>query len=304
MKAVYLCLCMLAAFCFSAAALPADCSQVIVGSADGWNSSHVQLSLLEKGPRGWVMVKGPFPARLGKAGLVWGRGVSMPPSGGPVKKEGDLRSPAGIFELGGVYGTVPVPQKKRSMPYRRITPRDMWVDDPASPLYNQHFVLKHDPVTPWEFKQQMKLNDYAHSLKLFIRHNAASGREKPVPGAGSSIFFHIWRRDGGAPTAGVHRHERGKFESHDRMAGPLPASPLHPVARQGIPAPARSLGIAVTVMVLFSFRRREGGHGASSFSSPWRHRRKRVGCMVLHVFDRGEAEGFPEREGGGRKRIL
>ncbi len=88
------------------------------------------------------------------------------------------------------------------MPYRRITPRDMWVDDPASPLYNQHFVLKHDPVTPWEFKQQMKLNDYAHSLKLFIRHNAASGREKPVPGAGSSIFFHIWRRDGGAPTAG------------------------------------------------------------------------------------------------------
>lgn len=93
MKAVYLCLCMLAAFCFSAAALPADCSQVIVGSADGWNSSHVQLSLLEKGPRGWVMVKGPFPARLGKAGLVWGRGVSMPPSGGPVKKEGDLRSP-------------------------------------------------------------------------------------------------------------------------------------------------------------------------------------------------------------------
>lgn len=64
----------------------------------------------------------------------------------------------------------------------------MWVDDPASPLYNQHFVLKHDPVTPWEFKQQMKLNDYAHSLKLFIRHNAADGRQKPVPGAGSSIF--------------------------------------------------------------------------------------------------------------------
>ncbi|MFR4223629.1 MAG: hypothetical protein ACLT38_08310 [Akkermansia sp.] len=44
-----------------------------------------------------------------------------------------MRSPAGIFELGGVYGTVPAPQKKRSMPYRRITPRDMWVDDPASP---------------------------------------------------------------------------------------------------------------------------------------------------------------------------
>ena len=78
----------------------------------------------------------------------------------------------------------------------------MWVDDPSSPLYNQHFVLKHDPVTPWEFKQQMKLNDYAHSLKLFIRHNAAGDQGHPVAGGGSSIFFHIWRRDGQAPTAG------------------------------------------------------------------------------------------------------
>ena len=105
-----------------------------------------------------------------------------------MKKEGDLRSPAGIFELGGVYGTVPAPQKKRSMPYRRITPRDMWVDDPASPLYNQHFVLKHDPVTPWEFKQQMKLNDYAHSLKLTDGRNPCRVRVPPffsISGAGT-----------------------------------------------------------------------------------------------------------------------
>lgn len=244
MKAVYLCLCMLAAFCFPAAALPADCSQVIVGSTDGWNSSHVQLSLLEKGPRGWVMVKGPFPARLGKSGLVWGRGVSLPPAGGPVKKEGDLRSPAGIFELGGVYGTVPAPQKKRSMPYRRITPRDMWVDDPASPLYNQHFVLKHDPVTPWEFKQQMKLNDYAHSLKLFIRHNAADGRRKPCRVRVPPFFPYL--APGRRSSYGrMHRNERGKFEGHDCMAGSFQTSPLYSAPRQGIFAPAQSLGAAV-----------------------------------------------------------
>lgn len=202
MKAVFLCLGILVALCGGAVALPADCRQVIVGTADGWNSSHVKLSLLEKRSNGWVMVKGPFSARLGKSGLVWGRGLSRPPQDGPVKKEGDLRSPAGIFELGGVYGTVPVPQKKRSLPYRRITPRDMWVDDPSSSFYNQHIVLDHDPATPWEFKQQMKLMDYAHSLKLFIRHNAAGSGGAPVPGGGSSIFFHIWRRDGALPTAG------------------------------------------------------------------------------------------------------
>lgn len=202
MKTLLLCLCAVASCCMFSAALPADCRQVIVGSAEDWNSSHAQVSLLEKRPEGWVMVKGPFAARLGKSGLVWGRGVSQPPAGAVVKKEGDLRSPAGIFELGGVYGTVPAPEKRRSMPYRRITPRDMWVDDPASPLYNRHLVLDHDPVTPWEFKQQMKLNDYAHSLKLFVKHNAAGDPGRPVSGGGSSIFFHIWRRDGQSPTAG------------------------------------------------------------------------------------------------------
>lgn len=86
MKAVYLCLCMLAAFCFPAAALPADCSQVIVGSTDGWNSSHVQLSLLEKGPRGWVM-EGSVSGASGKirAGLGQGR---QPPSRRRAGEEG------------------------------------------------------------------------------------------------------------------------------------------------------------------------------------------------------------------------
>ena len=79
MKAVYLCLCMLAAFCFPAAALPADCSQVIVGSADGWNSSHVQLSLL--------VGEGPVSGASGKirSGLGQGR---QPPSHRRAGEEG------------------------------------------------------------------------------------------------------------------------------------------------------------------------------------------------------------------------
>ena len=80
MKGIYVCVCMLAMFCAAAdGSLPEDCRQVIVGTSDGWNSSHVKLSLLEKGPQGWMMVKGPFPARLGKSGLVWGRGVRPSP---------------------------------------------------------------------------------------------------------------------------------------------------------------------------------------------------------------------------------
>jgi len=83
--------------------------------------------------------------------------------------------------------------------YRQVTPRDLWVEDPASPHYNRHLILEQVPSTPWEKKQQMKQNDAAHALKLFIAHNAPP---KVVPNAGSSIFFHIWRANGGKPTAG------------------------------------------------------------------------------------------------------
>lgn len=185
-----------------ASALPANCSQAIVGSTNGWNDSHVQLCLLEKRGGQWTLVKGPFPGRLGKNGSVWGLGLTMPGHGQTAKKEGDLRSPAGVFLLGDAYGTVRTPDKHRSLTYRRVTPSDLWVDDPASPDYNRHIILKRPASTPWELQQQMKLNDYHHSLKLFIRHNSDETPGRPVPGAGSSIFFHIWRGNGAIPTAG------------------------------------------------------------------------------------------------------
>ena len=83
--------------------------------------------------------------------------------------------------------------------YRQVTARDLWIEDPSSPEYNRNVVLDHDPATPWEKKQQMKQADPAHALKLFIAHNAPP---RAVPNAGSSIFFHIWRDDGGRATAG------------------------------------------------------------------------------------------------------
>ena len=85
------------------------------------------------------------------------------------------------------------------MSYRQVTTRDLWVEDPASPHYNKHLILSHEPRDPWEKKAQMRQNDYPHSLKLFVAHNVYP---KPIPGAGSSIFFHIWRSGGTSPTAG------------------------------------------------------------------------------------------------------
>jgi L,D-peptidoglycan transpeptidase YkuD (ErfK/YbiS/YcfS/YnhG family) len=192
----------------SAFQLPANSTQCVVGTAKDWNSSHVTLNAYEKRGGKWVKSSGPWTGRLGKNGLVWGLGLSPLPPGAKVKREGDMRAPAGVFRIGGAWGVHEKIQKHPKLYYRQVTTRDLWVEDPASPSYNKHLVLDREPSTAWEKKQQMKQNDYPHTLKLFIAHNAAP---KISPGQGSAIFFHIWRGGGSKPTAGCTTMEEKKL---------------------------------------------------------------------------------------------
>ena len=187
------------AFVARAFELPAGSSQCVVGVAEGWNSSYVTLSYFEKKGGAWQKVGSEWKGRLGSDGLVWGRGMHPNPSGAILKKEGDGRSPAGVFDLGGVWGAHKSVKKHPKTFYHQVTSRDLWVEDPASKYYNQFLTLDHEPATAWEKKAQMKQDDYPHSLKLFIAHNAVPN---VVPNGGSSIFFHIWRKGGAASTAG------------------------------------------------------------------------------------------------------
>lgn len=208
MKFIWLVSAMVAGALGHAAILPDDCRQCVVGVAGGWNESKATLTYYEKTDQGWRQVGESWSARLGRDGLAWGRGLHPVPKGASTKREGDWRAPAGMFAIGGVWGFDESVRKCRALPYRQITPRDLWVEDPASKFYNQHLVLDHDPATEWERKQQMKQGDHAHSLKLFIAHNAPP---KVTPGAGSSIFFHIWRGGGSKPTAGCTTMDEAKL---------------------------------------------------------------------------------------------
>jgi L,D-peptidoglycan transpeptidase YkuD (ErfK/YbiS/YcfS/YnhG family) len=179
--------------------IPAPCRQLVLGIAADWNASRVTLTTHQRTRQGWQRVHGPWPGRLGRDGLAWGLGSHPLPAGVARKKEGDWRAPAGVFPLGGVWGYEAAIRKHPRLPYRQVTSRDLWIEDPASPSYNRNVVLDREPSTAWEKKQQMKQHDPAHALKLFIAHNPPP---KPVPGAGSSIFFHIWRDGGSKPSAG------------------------------------------------------------------------------------------------------
>ncbi len=185
--------------------LPKESSQAIIGITEGWNSSHVSLSLVEKNQAGqWRTVLGPYKGRIGYHGTAWGLGLHKNPLWGNKKKEGDDRSPAGIFDLGGLYVCNPTPvQHDPAIPYVQVGPNDLWISDPRVPhLYNRHVRLPHPARTPWQKHEMMNQRDYHHSIKMLVHHNTAHNGHRPKAGKGSSIFFHIWRKQGQYASAG------------------------------------------------------------------------------------------------------
>lgn len=180
--------------------LPGSCTQLVVGLAPDWAATSLVLRRFERAPGGaWQPVGGAVPTRLGPGGLAWGRGLHPTPTGVTPKREGDGKTPVGVFSLGPVYGYAPTVARQPGMAYTQIQEGDLWISDTRDPRYNQFVRLGRPPQTEWELRERMRQNDYPHSLKMLIGHNTGARR---VAGAGSAIFFHIWRQDGGRATAG------------------------------------------------------------------------------------------------------
>ena len=164
------------------------------------------------------------PVLLGKSGLAWGRGIlpEVPPREGRHKVEGDGKTPAGVFEIGLVFGYASAPPPGTRLAYRQVTEWDCWVENEENPLYNQHVVIDPSKGVPsWHEQERMKMGDQAHSLKLEIRHNA----DPPRPGMGSAIFFHI-RRGPERRTAGCTTMKREDLEALIRWLDPEAAPHL------------------------------------------------------------------------------
>jgi L,D-peptidoglycan transpeptidase YkuD (ErfK/YbiS/YcfS/YnhG family) len=100
------------------------------------------------------------------------------------KKEGDGKTPTGLYAIGTAFGTDPPPPCE--WPYRLTGPHDYWIDDPHSPDYNRWVVYEGDPDSRW--KSYERLTNPLYNRALVIRYN-----EDPViAGKGSAIFFHRW----------------------------------------------------------------------------------------------------------------
>ena len=158
-------------------------TQLVTVVARTRGSTQGALRLWTKRAGCWSTAAGPWTAWLG------GNGTS------PAKREGDRRTPTGIFEfLRTMYGLAPSPGVHYA--YRHLVCGDWWVEDPASPYYNRfrHVRCGSRPAFRTT-SEDMSRSPTAYRHLAVIAYNT----NPVVPGRGSGIFLHV---STGRPTLG------------------------------------------------------------------------------------------------------
>ena len=168
--------------------------QLIVVTTNGWNDNSGVLQRYEKDGMGWHRVGDALHIRLGRNGFGWGIGLHSTPKGAKyIKKEGDGRSPAGIFALKQAFGYAPFDVR---YPYKVYKETDHCVDDVHSKFYNK-IVDSTKIKADYKSMEHMKFPKDYYRYGVVVNHNHID-EKGAVPGAGSCIFLHIKT----VPTAG------------------------------------------------------------------------------------------------------
>lgn len=131
---------------------------------------------------GWELALPPVAVNLGRNGVA-------PPF---EKREGDGRTPAGIFPLRSAFGTAA--SVTGTFPYRQVDSQDLWVDDSQSPDYNRWVSRGETKAASFE---ELLRADPLYKYALVLDYNT----EPTLRDLGSAIFMHV-ERGPGAATAG------------------------------------------------------------------------------------------------------
>jgi L,D-peptidoglycan transpeptidase YkuD (ErfK/YbiS/YcfS/YnhG family) len=151
-----------------------ESSQALIVTNNCPSSFIVNIYALEKKGGKWKKVQESIDGVIGK------NGFAKPGE----KREGDGKSPSGIFPLKMAFGYSESIQTK--MPYLQALPDDLWIDDVNAADYN-HWVKKE--ATQAASYEKMKRDDNLYKYGIVIEYNT----DPVIKGYGSAIFFHIWR---------------------------------------------------------------------------------------------------------------
>jgi L,D-peptidoglycan transpeptidase YkuD (ErfK/YbiS/YcfS/YnhG family) len=196
--------------------IPSESRQILLSVSADWGATDARLQAYERrSPRDpWVAVGAPIAASLGRTGLAWGRGLHPAGLAGPAKREGDGKSPAGVFDLRVVTGYGAVAPAGTRLPYVEATTTLRCVDDVRSRYYNQ-LVDEAAVARDWSSAEDMRLSSDVYRLVVWVGQNDAP----IVPGGGSCIFLHL-RSGPGSVTSGCTAFESEPMERLLRWLDP------------------------------------------------------------------------------------
>lgn len=182
--------------------------QLVVVTTSGWTSTTGTIRRFERSGSAseWRAIDQPAPVVVGRTGIAWGVGFDGVSTEGPHKREGDGKSPAGMFPLDTVFGFAP-PNLMQSvrMPYVQLLPSTDCVDDTASSHYNTVVDRGSLPRVDWNSAEHMR-SIRLYEVGVIVGYNSMP----PIKARGSCIFLHVWAGPG-SHTAGCTAFDEGKL---------------------------------------------------------------------------------------------
>ncbi|MEP6662694.1 MAG: L,D-transpeptidase family protein [Verrucomicrobiota bacterium] len=173
----------------------AESRQMVLVITENWEKIPGKLQKFERSriDQAWEAVGTPIDTVVGRGGMAWGRGLFSETNSPPQKREGDGKSPAGVFRLSSAFGFAsPDEMKALRLPYRQVTDELECVDDVKSARYNSIVNASQIEKRDWESSEKMREVGAFYHLGVVVAHNAAPR----IAGKGSCIFLHIWKGDG------------------------------------------------------------------------------------------------------------
>ncbi len=182
--------------------------QTIVVTTKDWNTAQGAAQMFERksAKSNWRAVGKSFAVVVGKNGLGWSVDARMKAETEPHKKEGDGKSPAGIFALTSAFGSSAKPDFVK-LPFIQLTENIECVDDSNSKQYNR-LVDDKTIAVDWTSSEKMLAVGAPYDLGVFVAHNS----NPPQKQNGSCIFLHIWKNSE-TGTAGCTAMERANIET-------------------------------------------------------------------------------------------
>ncbi len=164
--------------------------QLVVVIVPQMSATAGVLKRYEKHDDRYIRVGSASSVILGRNGLGW--------TSDDGKREGDGKSPAGVFPIRSTFGYEP--HAIGAMPYWYADEKLICIDDVNDSRYNQ--IISLGEVKPESF-EWMRRADGVYRYGAVIGYN-----EERVKGRGSCIFFHLQHPDG-RPTSGCTSLEEG-----------------------------------------------------------------------------------------------